>query len=198
MQRGDELHLRGNLVSRELVAAEQPHPRLERREVFLARQRHRRDDHLAGERIRFAVHRHVVDVVEREQRVLDFHREHLVAADVDHLGVPADDANPFAVELHEVAGVEEAVRVERARRVQVAEHRRLRADIQPAVDDLGLESFAAHAHPQRSRLTRLRSQDAQLAEAVRLQEVRLRKRRADPRQRELPQGRVHAVSPSLR
>ena len=179
--------LTGNLVGRQPVAAEQAHARLERRR-HLRRCARRMEATTTWPVSGFGSPRtdDVLDVVHLEQHVLDFDREHLAAADVDDLALAAEDPQPLAVDLDEIAGVEEAVGVERARRVQVAEHRRLRPDPQPAVDDLGLVAFAADAHPQRVRSARLRSQDAELAQAVGLLQLHVRKRGVHALERRLP------------
>src|SRR3954469_6059195 len=107
---------------------------------------------LAGNRIWMSAHRDVFDVVELEQHILDLGRVHLLAADVDQLRLAAEDVNVLAVSFDEILRVEPAVRIERRRCVQIAEHRARRSDPEYVVDDLVLKTGIAELDPHRARV----------------------------------------------
>ena len=98
--------------------------------------------------MRLTAHAGVGHVVEGEQHTLDLCRMNLAAAHVNHLAPTAEDAQPLAIGLDEVARIEEAIGIERARRVQIAEHRGLGTHPQSSVDHLRLVPLTADAHPQ--------------------------------------------------
>lgn len=60
---------------------------------------------------------HVGNVQHLEEHALGLGRIHLVAADVNDLAVAPAEAQPLAIDVDEVARVEEAVRVETTGRV---------------------------------------------------------------------------------
>ena len=106
------------------------------------------------------MHDHVGHVVELQQGTFDFRGVDLAAAHVDDVALAAEDAEPLAVDLHLVAGVEEPIPVERARRVQVAQHRGGAADPEPSVDDLCLVSLPADPDPEGVGAAGFRAEDA--------------------------------------
>ena len=83
----------------------------------------------------------------------------------------------------EILRVEPAVRIERGRRVQIAEHRTRRSDPEHAVDDLVLEAGIAELEPHRAGVARSGRQDAELRQPVGLLEPHPRQGFADSRKR---------------
>ncbi|EEF93413.1 hypothetical protein CATMIT_01958, partial [Catenibacterium mitsuokai DSM 15897] len=111
-------------------------------------------------------HDHVAHVVQGQQEALDLDREHLLAGDVDDFRFAAEDLEVIAVDLDPVAGVVPALLVERAGRVEIAEHGLLAADPQGAVAHFQLEAVAADLHPLGRGIARLGGEDAELGQAV--------------------------------
>src|SRR4029077_20490967 len=93
-------------------------------------------DQLARDRIRYAAHRNVLDVVDLQQNVLDFGRMHFLAAYIDHLRLASENANVLAIAFDQILRVEPAVGVEWRRRVEIAQHGARRSDPEDAGDDL--------------------------------------------------------------
>src|SRR5262249_5438685 len=108
---------------------------------------------MAGERVGLGIHYSVFHIVQHEQNALDFSRENLAAADINHLACAAEDAQPFTVDFDHVAGIEIALITERASRIELAEHGRLSLDQNPFIDDFHLIPLPAEAYPQRRRVT---------------------------------------------
>src|SRR6266508_2183390 len=166
----DDANLRGKLEGCEALGAEPTHSDLE----FVARLRpaksNGRRHNLSGKRMRLAEHDDISDVLHLEENAFNFSGIHLAAADVDHVARAPQKADPFPVGFHEVSGVEEPVCVERARRVEVPQHRGTRTNPETLAHHLAVEIFATDSHPQRIRFARLRAKDAELRQAVRLEE----------------------------
>src|SRR5262245_34322560 len=118
------------------------------------------------DRVRLTRNHRVDHALEIEDHGFDLCRENLVAADVDDLALATQNSEPPSVDFDSVARVEESLLVEGTWRVEVPEHRRLRADPEPTIDDLGLEAIASDSYPERSRLPRFRAEDPDFGEPI--------------------------------
>src|SRR5437660_6537548 len=87
--------------------------------------RHPGDDDVARDGIRLADDQGLPDLVHLEQDALDLGRKDLLASDVDDVALPAQDLQVLTVDLDDILGVEPTLLVERRRRIEVADHRRL-------------------------------------------------------------------------
>ena len=96
--------------------------------------------------------------------------------------VRPEEAEPLAVLLDDVLGVEPAVGVERAGGVEVAQHGEPGPDPERPVDDARLVAVAADLDPQRAVVAAAAGQDPQLREAVGLLQPDPGERLVQPRQ----------------
>ncbi len=159
------------LVGRQPVAAETMQPRMHRLGVLRSLEADACGDHVAGDRVAPTPHGCLADVVHLQQHALHLHRVYLLAADVDQIAAPTEDAHVGSVHLDQVLGVVPALGVERAGRVEVAHHGRFRADPEDALAHLALAADAAHLQPQGSRGPGACRQHSQLGEPIGLLEA---------------------------
>ena len=103
---------------------------------------------LAHDGILLAIDRHLCDFWHFLHDAFDLRRVNFLAADIDDLRLTSEDSELFAVHFDLVARIEPAVVGEGAWRVEIAEHRRLRLDLEDLVHDTGLKSFAPQFDPE--------------------------------------------------
>src|SRR5690349_8266163 len=92
-------HDRGDLEGIQSALAELAHPLADLVSGLGPGELHRHHDDLSNDGARPALHEHVLDVGHAEEDVLHLLGKDLLAADVDELGLPAEDAHVVAAHL---------------------------------------------------------------------------------------------------
>src|SRR5262249_9171241 len=131
-------------------------------------------DYVSRDRVLLAENDHIVYRSQFLDDALDLRRVNLLSADVDDFGFAPENPEILSIYFDSVSGVEPAVFGKLARRVQVAEYRRLRFDLQDAVHHSRQKALAADPDPQRVRGFGFGLKNADFGEAVSLLKSNLR------------------------
>ena len=92
-------------------------------------------DDLAEQKIIFSPYASLNHVLKLEERVFNFARMHLFAADIDDIGFSAKNADIRTILLDFVSGDVPAVFRKRRRRIQIPQHRCASFDLKYSVND---------------------------------------------------------------
>src|SRR5438034_6522314 len=108
----------------------------------------RATQHKTHDRIFIAIDCHLCDFYHFMHDAFDLRRVNFLAADVDDFRLAPEDSEIVAVHFDLVTGIKPAVVGEGAWRVEIAEHRRFRLDLEDLVHDTGLKAFTPQLDPE--------------------------------------------------